>query len=114
MCFFNSTTQRVITAVGIKCTYNALSVTNSDTLFKEDFSISQVKKRFSDLQARCEDNCLVLSYRCNDQGEFYSVGIGGADEMLPEPVQRCGCWVFKSVSLMLVSPQKPRSTAYWK
>ncbi|XP_068427880.1 glucose-1-phosphate adenylyltransferase [Clinocottus analis] len=42
-------------------------VIGGDTLFKEDFSLSKVKERFSDLQAKCEDNCLVLSYQCKEQ-----------------------------------------------
>ncbi|XP_069554871.1 glucose-1-phosphate adenylyltransferase 2 [Brachyistius frenatus] len=41
-------------------------VIGGDTLFKEDFSLSRVKERFSDVQAKCEDGCLVLSYRCGD------------------------------------------------
>lgn len=48
-----------------------LYILNSDTLFKEDFSLSEVKRRFSELQAKCEDSCLVLSYHCTDEGEFF-------------------------------------------
>lgn len=43
---------------------------NSDTLFKEDFSLSKVKARFVDLQAKCEDCCLLLSYECKEEGEY--------------------------------------------
>lgn len=42
---------------------------NRDTLFKEDFSLKEVKKRFADVQAKCEDSCVVLSYLCRDEGE---------------------------------------------
>ncbi|XP_070694748.1 glucose-1-phosphate adenylyltransferase [Pempheris klunzingeri] len=42
-------------------------VIGGDTLFKEDFSLGKVKERFSDLQAKCEDNCLVLSYQCKEE-----------------------------------------------
>ncbi|XP_068185295.1 glucose-1-phosphate thymidylyltransferase [Antennarius striatus] len=41
-------------------------VIGGDTLFKEDFSLSRVKERFSDLQAKSDDSCLVLSYQCKD------------------------------------------------
>lgn len=47
----------------------SLSPVHSDTLFKEDFSLTRVKQRFSELQAKCEDSCLVLSYQCKDEGE---------------------------------------------
>lgn len=50
-------------------------ILNSDTLFKEDFSLGNVSERFSDLQAKHEDSCLVLSYQCKDEGEFYSICI---------------------------------------
>lgn len=46
---------------------------NSDTLFKEDFSLREVKEKFSDRQAKNEDSCLVLSYQCKDEGEFCSM-----------------------------------------
>ncbi|XP_020488896.2 glucose-1-phosphate adenylyltransferase [Labrus bergylta] len=42
-------------------------VIGGDTLFKEDFSLGEVKKRFSDLLAKCEDDCLVLSYQCKEE-----------------------------------------------
>ncbi|XP_078119240.1 uncharacterized protein LOC144525995 [Sander vitreus] len=42
-------------------------VIGGDTLFKEDFSLGKVKERFSDLQAKCEDSCLVLSYQCKEE-----------------------------------------------
>ncbi|XP_074550658.1 uncharacterized protein LOC141808156 [Halichoeres trimaculatus] len=42
-------------------------VIGGDTLFKEDFSLSKVSGRFSELQAKCEDNCLVLSYQCKEE-----------------------------------------------
>ncbi|XP_034417217.1 glucose-1-phosphate adenylyltransferase large subunit 3, chloroplastic/amyloplastic-like isoform X2 [Cyclopterus lumpus] len=42
-------------------------IIGGDTLFKEDFSLSKVKERFSDLQAKSEDSCLVLSYQCDEQ-----------------------------------------------
>ncbi|CAB1447129.1 unnamed protein product [Pleuronectes platessa] len=45
-----------------------------DTLFKEDFSLSQVKQKFSDFQAKCDDSCLVLSYQCRDE-ETHKYGI---------------------------------------
>ncbi|XP_010878098.1 uncharacterized protein zgc:136439 [Esox lucius] len=56
-------------------------VIGGDTLFKEDFSLSDVKERFSDLQAHCEDSCLVLSYQCKDQ-ETGMYGILEVDEHL--------------------------------
>ncbi|XP_034416974.1 LOW QUALITY PROTEIN: uncharacterized protein LOC117750120 [Cyclopterus lumpus] len=42
-------------------------IIGGDTLFKKDFSLSKVKERFSDLQAKSEDSCLVLSYQCDEQ-----------------------------------------------
>uniref|UniRef100_UPI0037E831C9 glucose-1-phosphate adenylyltransferase n=1 Tax=Semicossyphus pulcher TaxID=241346 RepID=UPI0037E831C9 len=42
-------------------------VIGGDTLFKEDFSLTKVKERLSNLQAECEDNCLVLSYQCKEE-----------------------------------------------
>lgn len=42
-------------------------VIGGDTLFKEDFSLRQVSRRFSDLQEKGDDSCLVLSYRCKDE-----------------------------------------------
>ncbi|XP_068602445.1 glucose-1-phosphate adenylyltransferase [Brachionichthys hirsutus] len=44
-----------------------LLVIGGDTLFKEDFSLGRLKERFSALQARSDDSCLVLSYRCEDE-----------------------------------------------
>ncbi|XP_042283043.1 mannose-1-phosphate guanyltransferase [Thunnus maccoyii] len=41
-------------------------VIGGDTLFKEDFSLSKVTERFSELQSQCEDNSLLLSYQCRD------------------------------------------------
>lgn len=37
-----------------------------DTLFKEDFSLTKVIKRFHEHQAKSEDSCQVLSYQCKD------------------------------------------------
>ncbi|XP_040057857.2 uncharacterized protein LOC120834114 isoform X2 [Gasterosteus aculeatus] len=42
-------------------------VIGGDTLFKEDFSLSKVTGRFSDLQAKDENSCLVLSYQCKEE-----------------------------------------------
>ncbi|XP_028249869.1 uncharacterized protein LOC114426568 [Parambassis ranga] len=56
-------------------------VIGGDTLFKEDFSLSQVKERFADVQAKCEDNCLVLSYQCKDE-ETHKYGILEVDSDL--------------------------------
>ncbi|CAG5865900.1 unnamed protein product [Menidia menidia] len=56
-------------------------VIGGDTLFKEDFSLSEVKEKFSDLQAKCEDCCLVLSYHCREE-ETQKYGILEADESL--------------------------------
>ncbi|XP_061924509.1 uncharacterized protein zgc:136439 [Entelurus aequoreus] len=41
-------------------------VIGGDTLFKEDFSLSKIDARFFELQAKCEDNCMILSYQCKD------------------------------------------------
>ncbi|KAM6955890.1 uncharacterized protein PEZ65_006298 [Lycodopsis pacificus] len=49
-------------------------VIGGDTLFKEDFSLRRVNERFSDLQAKCEDSSLVLSYQCREQ-ETHKYGI---------------------------------------
>ncbi|XP_018552231.1 uncharacterized protein zgc:136439 isoform X1 [Lates calcarifer] len=49
-------------------------VIGGDTLFKEDFSLGNVSERFSDLQAKHEDSCLVLSYQCKDE-ETHKYGI---------------------------------------
>lgn len=49
-------------------------VIGGDTLFKEDFSLGEVKQRFSELQSKCEDSCLVLSYQCKDE-ETHKYGI---------------------------------------
>ncbi|KAF7655814.1 hypothetical protein LDENG_00049480 [Lucifuga dentata] len=56
-------------------------VIGGDTLFKEDFCLSRVKERFSDLQAKCDDSCLVLSYQCKDE-ETHKYGILEVDEDL--------------------------------
>ncbi|XP_039883476.1 uncharacterized protein zgc:136439 isoform X2 [Simochromis diagramma] len=53
-------------------------VIGGDTLFKEDFSLRKVKERFSDVQSKCEDSCLVLSYQCRDE-ETQKYGILEAD-----------------------------------
>lgn len=45
-----------------------------DTLFKEDFSLSKVKESFAEVQAQCDDGCLVLSYQCRDE-ETHKYGI---------------------------------------
>lgn len=58
-----------------------VTVIGGDTLFKEDFSLTQVHKRFHDLQAICEDNCLVLSYQCEDE-ETRKYGILEVDDSL--------------------------------
>lgn len=50
-----------------------------DTLFKEDFSLTQVIKRFHELQAKSEDSCQVLSYQCKDE-ETRKYGILEVDE----------------------------------
>ncbi|KAM9850888.1 glucose-1-phosphate adenylyltransferase isoform 2-T2 [Aulostomus maculatus] len=42
-------------------------VIGGDTLFREDFSLSRIAARFSELQASCDHSCLVLSYRCGDE-----------------------------------------------
>ncbi|KAF1382251.1 hypothetical protein PFLUV_G00141780 [Perca fluviatilis] len=56
-------------------------VIGGDTLFKEDFSLGKVKERFSDLQAKCEDSCLVLSYQCKEE-ETQKYGILEVDSDL--------------------------------
>ncbi|KAM7407856.1 hypothetical protein PAMA_003563 [Pampus argenteus] len=56
-------------------------VIGGDTLFKEDFSLSKVKQRFSEVQAECEDSCLVLSYHCRDD-ETQKYGILEVDDDL--------------------------------
>ncbi|CAB1346711.1 unnamed protein product [Coregonus sp. 'balchen'] len=56
-------------------------VIGGDTLFKEEFSLIKVKERFSDLQAKCEDSSLVLSYQCKDE-ETQKYGILEVDEDL--------------------------------
>uniref|UniRef100_A0A8D3DCC7 Zgc:136439 n=1 Tax=Scophthalmus maximus TaxID=52904 RepID=A0A8D3DCC7_SCOMX len=90
-------------------------VIGGDTLFKEDFSLSQVKGRFSDLQANCEDSCLVLSYQCKDE-ETQKYGILEVDgelrvlcmreKPLPsetESRRACPCfYVFSKTSLPLL------------
>ncbi|XP_059199434.1 uncharacterized protein zgc:136439 [Centropristis striata] len=56
-------------------------VIGGDTLFKEDFSLSKVKGRFSELLAECEDSCLVLSYQCKED-ETHKYGILEVDSDL--------------------------------
>uniref|UniRef100_A0A665W7Z8 Zgc:136439 n=1 Tax=Echeneis naucrates TaxID=173247 RepID=A0A665W7Z8_ECHNA len=56
-------------------------VIGGDTLFKEDFSLRAVKERFSDLQAKFGDSCLVLSYQCRDE-ETHKYGILEVDSDL--------------------------------
>ncbi|XP_072252648.1 glucose-1-phosphate thymidylyltransferase [Leuresthes tenuis] len=56
-------------------------VIGGDTLFKEDFSLCQVKEKFSDVQAKCVDSCLVLSYQCREE-ETRKYGILEADNDL--------------------------------
>ncbi|XP_071777778.1 mannose-1-phosphate guanylyltransferase catalytic subunit beta [Centroberyx gerrardi] len=56
-------------------------VIGGDTLFREDFSLRKVKLRFSDLQAKCEESCLVLSYQCKEE-ETRKYGILEVDEDL--------------------------------
>ncbi|XP_026152109.1 glucose-1-phosphate adenylyltransferase 2 [Mastacembelus armatus] len=56
-------------------------VIGGDTLFKEDFSLGTVEETFSDLQAKCEDSCLVLSYQCKDE-ETHKYGILEVDSHL--------------------------------
>ncbi|XP_051938010.1 uncharacterized protein zgc:136439 [Hippocampus zosterae] len=56
-------------------------VIGGDTLFKEDFSLAQIQSRFSELQAECEDNNVVLSYRCRDD-ETPKYGIVEVDHEL--------------------------------
>lgn len=58
------------------------SILNSDTLFKEDFSISKIRERFSDLQAECENSCLVLSYQCKDEGEYTYAQLGANEAIM--------------------------------
>lgn len=50
-----------------------------DTLFKEDFSLTEVIKRFHELQAKSEDSCQVLSYQCKDE-ETRKYGILEVDD----------------------------------
>ncbi|XP_061697470.1 uncharacterized protein zgc:136439 [Syngnathoides biaculeatus] len=49
-------------------------VIGGDTLFREDFSLTEIQSRFSALQAECEDNNLLLSYQCRDD-ETHKYGI---------------------------------------
>lgn len=50
-----------------------------DTLFKEDFSLTEVIKSFHELQAKSEDSCQVLSYQCKDE-ETRKYGILEVDD----------------------------------
>ena len=45
-------------------------LSNSDTLFLEDFSLKIVEGKFSELLVQCADNSLVLSYQCKEEGEL--------------------------------------------
>ncbi|KAK0135773.1 hypothetical protein N1851_028336 [Merluccius polli] len=45
-------------------------VIGGDTLFFEDFSLKTVGEKLSALQVKCEDNSLVLSYQCREEGKF--------------------------------------------
>ncbi|XP_071384501.1 uncharacterized protein [Centroberyx affinis] len=90
-------------------------VIGGDTLFREDFSLRKVKLRFSDLQAKCEESCLVLSYQCKDE-ETRKYGILEVDEDLrvvlmkekPLPSETksrraCPCfYLFSKKSLLLL------------
>uniref|UniRef100_A0A3Q3XAS6 Nucleotidyl transferase domain-containing protein n=1 Tax=Mola mola TaxID=94237 RepID=A0A3Q3XAS6_MOLML len=58
-----------------------LLVIGGDTLFKEDFSLRKVQERFSELQAKCEDSCLLLSYQCKEE-ETQKYGILEVDSDL--------------------------------
>lgn len=50
-----------------------------DTLFKEDFSLTRVIKRFHELQRQNEDSCQVLSYQCKEE-ETSKYGILEVDD----------------------------------
>ncbi|KAM4731401.1 uncharacterized protein FYW61_009454 [Anableps anableps] len=90
-------------------------VIGGDTLFKEDFSLSQVAEKVSQLQAKREGSCLVLSYQCRDE-ETQKYGILEVDEDLrvlhmkekPQPSETesrraCPCfYVFSEESLPLL------------
>ncbi|KAK2839462.1 hypothetical protein Q5P01_013202 [Channa striata] len=90
-------------------------VIGGDTLFKEDFSLSRVKERFSDLQSKSADSCLVLSYPCKDE-ETHKYGILEVDGdhrvlcMKEKPLasetesrKACPCfYVFSKTSLPLL------------
>lgn len=56
-------------------------VVGGDTLFKEDFSLMEIKGRFSNLQSKSEDNCLVLCYQCKEE-ETRKYGILEVDDDL--------------------------------
>ncbi|XP_077474026.1 uncharacterized protein LOC144087429 [Stigmatopora argus] len=56
-------------------------VIGGDTLFKEDFSLAQLKSRFFELQEKCEENSVLLSYRCRDD-ETHKYGIVEVDAKL--------------------------------
>ncbi|XP_072435120.1 uncharacterized protein [Chiloscyllium punctatum] len=55
-------------------------VLGGDTLFYEDFSLSVVLARFTELQSINCDNNLVLSYLCKDEAETTKFGILETDE----------------------------------
>ncbi|XP_066543823.1 uncharacterized protein LOC136711444 isoform X2 [Amia ocellicauda] len=42
-------------------------IIGGDTLFKEDFSLSGFMDQFFDLQTKCDESNLVLSYECKDE-----------------------------------------------
>nr|XP_057938566.1 glucose-1-phosphate thymidylyltransferase [Doryrhamphus excisus] len=56
-------------------------VIGGDTLFKEDFSLRKINTRFSELQAQCEDNSMMLYYQCKDD-ETQKYGIVEVDNDL--------------------------------
>ncbi|XP_029980447.1 uncharacterized protein LOC115412211 isoform X2 [Sphaeramia orbicularis] len=58
-----------------------IMVIGGDTLFKEDFSLTQVQQRFYEVQAVDEDSCLLLSYQCKDD-ETSKYGILEVDSNL--------------------------------
>lgn len=88
--------------------FQNLSTLHSDTLFKEDFSLRQVSRTFADLQEKCDDSCMVLSYRCKDEGEPLR---SGPRRDFKTKWWNLSCWFF---SARTVSSQKRRSTEYWK
>ena len=61
---------RVVPAATRRTNSSSSSIANRDTLFKEDFSLTKIQERFCELQEKCEDSCLLLSYQCKDEGEL--------------------------------------------